>query len=141
MPTPQTYANHTHYPKLWAAGMLFWLAAVVLACLHWFGYGVLPLAQAAGLAALFVALGIGRVYVTALQDRIIRLEMAVRCASLLTPAQRQQLAKLPIKHVVALRFASDAELPALLERAVGENLTPDQIKREVKDWQADYART
>ena len=46
-----------------------------------------------------------------------------------------------IKHIAALRFASDAELPALIDRAIAEQLTPDQIKRAVKDWQPDLLRT
>jgi hypothetical protein len=40
-----------------------------------------------------------------------------------------------------LRFASDAELSALLERTVAEGLTPDAIKRAVTTWRPDYHRT
>jgi hypothetical protein len=43
--------------------------------------------------------------------------------------------------LIAVRFASDAELPALIDRAAAEKLTPDQIKRAVTDWQGDYLRT
>jgi hypothetical protein len=81
------------------------------------------------------------VYVTRLQDRIILLEMQVRGATLLSPAQRQQLAALAKAQVVALRFASDDELPALLERAVAEDLSPDAIKRAVTQWRPDHLRT
>jgi hypothetical protein len=45
------------------------------------------------------------------------------------------------KHVVALRFASDAELPALLDRAVRERLSPADIKRAVTSWTPDFDRT
>ena len=51
------------------------------------------------------------------------------------------LSRLSRSQVVALRFASDAELPALLERAEREHLTGDQIKRAIKDWVADLDRT
>jgi len=46
-----------------------------------------------------------------------------------------------MRQIVALRFASDAELPGLLQRAAAENLTADQIKRGVTSWQADDMRT
>jgi hypothetical protein len=81
------------------------------------------------------------VYITALQNRIIRMEMRVRCARFLSPEQLAELERLTMKQLVALRFASDAELPALLERARRENLPPDAIKRAVVDWVPDYHRT
>jgi hypothetical protein len=43
--------------------------------------------------------------------------------------------------LVALRFASDQELPALVERADREHLSPDQIKRDIKNWVPDPDRT
>jgi hypothetical protein len=67
--------------------------------------------------------------------------MRVRALSLLTPAQQASLASLDRKRIAALRFGSDAELPALLERAVREQMTPDQIKRAVTTWVADHDRT
>ena len=84
---------------------------------------------------------ISRNYITRLQDRIIRLEMRLRGANLLTPDQQRQLASLRIKQIVALRFASDAELPALVERAAREQLPPDSIKRAITTWVPDYDRT
>jgi hypothetical protein len=91
----------------------------------------------AELALLFIS----RSYITALQDRIIKLEMRVRCASFLTPGQLGQLMRLGNKQIVALRFASDGELPALLDRTVREGLAPRDIKRAVKNWAPDLDRT
>ena len=51
------------------------------------------------------------------------------------------MARLELSQLIALRFASDAELPALIDRAVADKLPPDQIKRAVQDWQGDYLRT
>jgi len=48
--------------------------------------------------------------------------------------------KLSFGQVAALRFASDEELPALLKRAVDENLSPDAIKKSIKNWVADDMR-
>jgi hypothetical protein len=48
---------------------------------------------------------------------------------------------LSISQLVALRFASDAELPALVEKVLNENLTSSsEIKKLVSDWQGDYHR-
>ena len=101
--------------------------------------------SAAGLLALCASVAtllfISRVYTTRLQDRIIKLEMRVRTAAFLTPDQQRLLSQLDNKRIAALRFASDAELPALLERAVREKLPPREIKRAVKAWTADNDRT
>ena len=137
----QTYENHTHKPVLWGSGVLLWLAAVVLFGLAWAGYQTRVFAEVAMLLALAVALAIGRVYITALQDRTIKLEMRLRCARLLSDAQMGDFAKLSKPQVVALRFASDEELPGLLERALREDMTADAIKRAVKHWVADLDRT
>jgi Family of unknown function (DUF6526) len=73
-----------------------------------------------------------------MQDRIIRLEMQVRLARLLP---QRDLAALTLPQLIALRFASDRELPALVERTLqGEFATPDAIKRAITDWQADWLR-
>jgi hypothetical protein len=88
-----------------------------------------------------VQLTIGRVYTTKLQDRIIKLEMRLRCAQLLSPASHAAAGRITNAQLIALRFASDEELPALLERADRDHLTPDQIKRAIKNWVPDFDRT
>jgi hypothetical protein len=60
---------------------------------------------------------------------------------LMTPDQQRAMATLSMKQLAALRFASDPELPALCERAAREKLPPNDIKRAVKTWVADYDRT
>jgi hypothetical protein len=96
----------------------------------------------AGLIGAVVALlWISRRYVTRLQDRIIKLEMQIRCATLLTAPQQRLLAGLTNKQRVALRFASDEELAALLERASRESMAPDDIKRAIRTWVPDLDRT
>src|SRR4051794_28803699 len=140
MPT-QTYATHRHNPQLTTVGFVFVLFAIVAFVLQWFnvvaGQLLFGVGLACVIAALVVLLTISRVYITKLQDRIIKLEMKIRCAELLAPAQRQILVRLTTPQLIALRFASDAELPALLERAERERLTADQIKRAIADWVPD----
>jgi hypothetical protein len=140
----QNYANHTHRPRLTAVAFLCALISAAGFSLAWRTHGAPPtlLAGVAGLVgAVILLVLISRVYVTRLQDRIIRLEMRVRGAALLTPEQQRLLNGLDLRRTAALRFASDEELPDLLDRTVRESLTPDQIKRSVRNWVPDLDRT
>ena len=135
----QSYANHAHRPRLSGVAGLFTLIAMIL-------FAVVAVRQPSlvtfGLLSLSIAVAtlviISRVYIVSLQDRIIRTEMHAR---LLRLGRDRDLARLSIKQVTALRFASDAELPALLDKALAENLSADSIKRAVVNWQADDLRT
>ena len=140
----QSYGNHVLRPTATIVGSLFLVFAVVAFGLRWFEIGGRT-AFAAGLMGLVASvatlLAISRLYITRLQDRIIKLEMRLRLGALLTPAQLQALGQLSIKQIAALRFASDLELPALVDRAARENLRPDDIKRAVTTWVPDLDRT
>jgi hypothetical protein len=140
----QSYANHTHVPKLTMLAWLFVLigsAGFVLGRRAIGGGWTFALGLGGLTAAVIVLIWISRRYTTRLQDRIIRLEMRVRCAAFLTPAELRTLQSLDLRRIAALRFASDEELPALLDRAVLESLAPDEIKRAVKTWVPDVDRT
>jgi hypothetical protein len=140
----QTYETHRHNPKLTGLGFLLLIVAAIAFGLRWFDIGG-RLMFAAGLAALMasqvVLLIISREYTTKLQDRIIKLEMKFRCAQLLSPAGQAAAGRMSKGQIVALRFAPDEELPALVERADRDRLTPDQIKRAIKNWLPDFDRT
>jgi hypothetical protein len=140
----QTYANHAHLPTLTGLAWVFVLVAITGLVLGGRAVGG-GWAFAMGLggltAAVMVLISISRRYTTRLQDRIIRLEMRVRCAACLTPAQQRTLQGLDLRRIAALRFASDEELPALLDRTVRETLSPDEIKRAVQTWVPDFDRT
>ena len=140
MSDAQHYANHPHRPTSWLITALLSVFALVLSVLL-----LLRVPRSVNaLALLLLCLAVVglvlmiRRYATRLQDRIIRLEMRVRLAAL---GREHDMARLSTRQLVALRFASDAELAALAERAVRENLTPDQIKRAVTNWQPDLMRT
>jgi hypothetical protein len=138
----QTYKNHAHRPILTAVGYWFVAIALVSFVLRWRATGDRILIGLFALsAAVVVLLLISRRYTTRLQDRIIKLEMRVRTAAFLTPEQQRLLGQLDNKQIAALRFASDAELAPLLERAVREKLSPKEIKRAVKTWTPDLDRT
>lgn len=74
------------------------------------------------------------------QRRIIRLEMRLRYYQLTQKRFDPIEARLSLAQVFALRFASDEELLPLIDRAINENLSPDEIKRAVKNWQPDHLR-
>ena len=75
------------------------------------------------------------------QDRVIRLEMQLRLQRILPDDLRARIGEITRGQFVALRFASDAELPALVRKVLDEKITDKkQIKMAVKDWQGDYLR-
>ena len=140
----QDYATHRHPPKMTGIGFAFMLIAVIAFALRAYGIGG-RVSVAAGISgvigAIFMLLAMSRVYITGLQDRIIKLEMRVRCATLLSSSQQAVFARLEKPQIVALRFASDEELPALLERAEREKLSSDEIKQAIRNWVPDWDRT
>lgn len=75
------------------------------------------------------------------QDRIIRLEERLRMQEILPAELRPRIREFTTEQLVALRFASDAELPELARRVLEEGITDRKaIKGLVKDWRADYQR-
>lgn len=82
-----------------------------------------------------------RMFPLRVQDRVIRLEMSLRLASVLPPDLRARTSSLRPGQLVALRFASDAELPGLVRQVLDENLTDRrEIKKRIREWQADHLR-
>jgi hypothetical protein len=137
----QDFDSHRHRPAptyVAAAGVFCATACVIM---HWMGMQTIGSAVARLIVVAAVYVLTSRTYTTALQDRIIRLEMLYRTDKLLSPAGRASYATLSLKQIVALRFASDVELPGLVERAATEKLEPKAIKQAIKAWQADLART
>lgn len=91
--------------------------------------------------ALAVLVVYARLFALAVQDRLIRLEMALRLGQLLPPDLSPRIAEFTPDQLVALRFASDAELPELARRALDEKLASRKaIKRMIKNWKPDFLR-
>lgn len=138
----QSYQSHAHQPIASYVATVFALTAFIAMFGQRFAdWETRDLAIWGLVGSVFVLVSISRWYIVALQDRIIMLEMKVRCAEVLPAGQDAQLAKLGKKQIVALRFASDEELGALLERAVREKLSPDDIKASIRTWRPDLHRT
>ena len=100
--------------------------------MHLFGWGVV-------MAVAFMLLAFkARTYPLKAQDRIIRLEERLRLTALGVPAAT--VYALTEDQLVGLRFASDAEAPALAATAASQHLNRKQIKESIKTWRADNFR-
>jgi hypothetical protein len=91
------------------------------------------------LAAL-VAVFKMRIYALKVQDRVIRLEERLRLSQLLSPSLGARVPELTIPQLIALRFACDAEVPSLTEKALAGNLKPKEIKQAIVTWRPDFYR-
>ena len=88
----------------------------------------------------FLLLVIGsmvRTYALKAQDRAIRAEEHLRHFIL---TGKPLDSRLNIRQIIALRFASDEELPALAKKAAEENLRSKEIKQQINHWRADNYR-
>ena len=138
-PHAQTYATHRHQPVAWS---LTWLAAllvtIVMAVIAYRRPSYERVAVVVLGVVVLMAVSLLRTFALRLQNRIIRLEMQVRLTAL---GRAEALRHLDLPQLIALRFASDAEILGLVDRAIVEKMTADQIKRAVTNWQGDYLRT
>jgi hypothetical protein len=95
------------------------------------------------LLALGLAVGflIARVMVLKVQDRVIRLEERLRYERVLPADLKPRIGEFTVAQLVALRFASDAELPPLARTVLDEKMSERKaIKQMVKTWKPDYLR-
>ena len=137
MPEPQNYKNHGRLdPKYHFVAMPLALACFIASIVHVVHqHSPANVLLVPTTLVLFLVVAIARMYSLKVQDRVIRLEETLRMATLgVSPAG------LTIRQFVALRFASDAELPALTSRARTEQLTGKQIKQSITNWRADNDR-
>ncbi|GMV90416.1 MAG: hypothetical protein AMXMBFR82_01940 [Candidatus Hydrogenedentota bacterium] len=139
----QNYANHrSHDKSLYIITLVLIIAALLSISA---AYLDLPMLSAAA-AILIVIAVVGimfrmRAYAVRVQDRVIRLEMRLRLERVLPDELVSRIPALKLSQLVGLRFASDAELPALVQKVLDGNITnADDIKKLVKDWQADHLR-
>jgi len=92
-------------------------------------------------AALVVLVFSARLFALAVQDRVIRLEERLRYDRVLPADLQARIGDLTIDQIVSLRFACDAELPALARKVLDEKLLQRKaIKQLIKSWKPDYQR-
>lgn len=138
MAATQSYTNHVRRARTWSVAFVCALVATVLLIIDAMRERSVDSAALALLGiAVLLGISLTRMFATRLQDRIIRTEMLIRLTAL---GRAGDMRRLNLSQVIALRFAPDAELPALVDRTITENLTGDAIKRAIVDWQADLIR-
>jgi uncharacterized membrane protein YciS (DUF1049 family) len=95
------------------------------------------------LLALGLTIGFltARVMALKVQDRVIRLEERLRYERILPADLKSRIGEFTVSQLVALRFACDAELPALARKVLDDKLNERKaIKQMVKSWRPDYLR-
>lgn len=141
--SPQNLANH----KRLVAGYHFVAAGLLLVNLIFAvwtlirGFSVASMIGVTTAVALFLVGFYARAFALAVQDRVIRLEERLRFDRLLPPDLRSRARELSVGQLVALRFASDEELPGLTRRVLDERLTDrEAIKKLIVTWRPDDLR-
>lgn len=147
--TPQTYASHGRFDPPFHFFLLpvFGLG-VVLTLIHFFYHlresdsrdnihSFLLIVLAVALLTLVLKT---RIYALRVQDRVIRLEERLRLMQLLPEPLRARIPELTESQLIGLRFASDAEVPSLVERTLKEKLSRKEIKKSIQNWRPDYWR-
>ena len=140
--SPQTLANHVRIDPPFHCFVLpvfaiSWILSVIFLVRH---FGFLHFWIVVFNTALVVAAVRFRQYALKVQDRVIRIEERLRLAALLPDSLRPQIPKLSESQLIALRFAADEEVPALVERTLSANVAPADIKKSIKNWRPDYWR-
>ncbi len=139
----QTRANHARYVPLWH----FFATPLVIVLFAW---AMLRLAQAPTaravadalfMVAFVILFAYARHFALRVQNRVIRLEEQLRFQRLLPADLIARMSEFRTAHYIALRFASDAELPDLARTVLDQQITDKkQIKSMIREWRADYLR-
>jgi hypothetical protein len=140
---PQTYANHVrlhppfHFFLIPSSLVLLILTIVNVVRHHELleAWILLLIGVMTPVAVLLIRLNPIRA-----QDRLIRLEERMRMESVLPAGLRPRIGDLTVSQLVALRFASDAELPGLVEKTLSTKMQPADIKKAIVNWRGDTFR-
>ena len=139
----QTYENHGQYRPEYHIVVFFTLLANFAWATYQLAHGitgasVVAFLMSVALVVMFFSL---RTQILTVQDRVIRLEMRQRFREVLGADLAARANTLSLRQIIALRFASDAELTTLVgDVLAGQVSAPKEIKQRVKDWQADHLR-
>ena len=138
----QSYKNHVR----WLPAFHFFAVPVLLLntineLRHLYANPSRSTAFAAVVAAAILTVAfLARTQALQAQNRLIRLEMRLRLQQLLPADVMARFNDLTVPQLVALRFASDGELPALVGTVLKDGTKQADIKKMIKQWQPDYVR-
>jgi len=139
----QTFENHARFVPAWH----FVAAPILLANLGFAIYHLVKSQSPDNVIGLLLAIALlimwafSRLFSLTVQDRLIRLEMRLRMASVLPVDMRSRIPDFTVAQLVSLRFASDEELPALARKVLDEKMNDRKaIKKLIKNWQPDELR-
>jgi hypothetical protein len=140
---PQTFANHARFHPpfhffLIPGALILLILTIVNAIRHARRLDAWILLL---IGILFpVAVFLIRINALRVQDRLIRLEERLRLEALLSADLSARIGELTEAQLIALRFASDAELPLLVPKVLAANMQSKDIKKAIVTWRADNFR-
>jgi len=139
----QNFKNHTKIVPVFHFVVVPIFLVNIVSCayrlVHAFSEGAV-ISLLVAVALLLLAFS-ARIMALTVQDRVIRVEMQLRMQQVLPVELRPRIGEFTVGQLVALRFASDAELPDLARKVLQDKLTDRKaIKQLVRDWQPDFLR-
>ncbi len=139
---PQSLDNHRRIIPLYLAAL-----GILFINLVWSLLRMVRVPSANTLLSFLVATALvvvslyARRFALTVQDRVIRLEMQLRLRGLLPPDLQSRIHDFTPRQLIALRFASDAELPDLCRSVLRDNINEGKaIKKMIKNWTPDHMR-
>ena len=139
----QNFKNHAKMVPAYH----FWMTPMLVLPSLYLGYGVVVDFSVAGLVAFIFSIGVvfaaffARWFALGVQDRVIRLEEQLRMERLLPEELKQRIPEVTTEQMIALRFASDEELPGLVFKALSEGISDRKtLKQAIKNWRVDHQR-
>ncbi len=143
MAEQQSFASHTK----WVPGFHFFIMPVLLLNLVWSiyrcykGFTADTFIAVLTAAALFMLMFYARLFALTVQDRVIRLEERLRLEKLLPEDLKPRIGEFTREQLVGMRFACDAELPALARKVLADKVADRKsVKQLVQNWRADHLR-
>lgn len=142
---PQSFRNHSRFDP-WFHGiggfllLVNLITLIVFLVLHLRTEPLLSIWMLGAFGIFTTALFKSRIYTLKVQDRLIRLEERLRLDALLQEPLRRRIPELTEDQLIGLRFASDEEIPSLVEMVLDKKLDRKQIKERIQNWRPDNFR-